>query len=103
MPVHCLICSSPRQLEGLERIWGPHVTIHATEAFLLLSPTLFLGAFWPRKRTVPEAVADCFGRKIVGATTPALCPKARKNEAEINDLSAAHLRDGRLGRVLAWC
>ncbi len=99
---HVDLFVAPAKLEGLEAHLGQHVTIHAPEAFLAALANLS-GPFWLEKATVPVAVADALGDKIVWGDDPCALPKARKNEAEINGSIAAHLRDGAaLVEVLAW-
>ena len=99
---HVDLFVAPAKLEGLEAHLGQHVTIHAPEAFLASLADLS-GAVLAEKATVPVAVADALGDKIVWGDDPCALPKARKNEAEINGSIAAHLRDGAaLVEVLAW-
>ena len=93
---------APSKLEGLEAHLGAHVTLHAPEAFLDALGDL-AGPVLVEKATVPVAVWDALGDRIVWGDDPCALPKACKNAAEIEGSVAAHLRDGAaLVEVLAW-
>jgi Xaa-Pro aminopeptidase len=55
------------------------------------------------KTTVPHALAEHLGHKVVWGDDPCALPKARKNTAEIEGSASAHLRDGAaVVELLAW-
>jgi len=93
---------APSQLEGLEAHLGAHVTLHAPEAFLDALGDLS-GPVLVEKATVPVAVSDALGDRIVWGDDPCALPKACKNDAEIAGAAEAHLRDGAaMVELLAW-
>ncbi|AZV77531.1 aminopeptidase P family protein [Parasedimentitalea marina] len=81
---------------------GSTVTRHVPDGFQAAVAALN-GIVAVDKTTVPQALADVLGDRLINAGDPCALPKARKNNAEIAGSAAAHLRDGAaVIELLAW-
>lgn len=79
-----------------------HVTLKAPDQFLAATGGLN-GSVAADDRSLPQAVANVLGDRMVASGDPCALPKARKNTAEIAGAAAAHLRDGAaVVETLAW-
>lgn len=93
---------APTKLIGLEDHLGDGVSCHAPDALQGFLRQLG-GPVRLDKQTVPVAIADMLGDRVVWGDDPCALPKACKNEAEIAGSREAHLRDGAaLCELLAW-
>ena len=98
--------TDPGKLDGRVRATlGPEVAVEPVEAF---GPALdrLKGRVAVDRGTAPVWVADrleAAGAEIVWERDPCILPKAQKNEAELDGIRAAHLRDGAaVATFLAW-
>lgn len=90
------------KLAGLTDHLGRTVTVHDPKEFQSKVASLN-GAVAVDTATVPQAVADVLGDRLVNTGDPCALPKARKNPAEITGSAAAHLRDGAaIVELLCW-
>lgn len=90
------------KLETVMEHLGEDVTVRWPDVLLDYLGTLD-GPVLVDKQSVPVALADALGDRLVWGDDPCAIPKACKNEAEIAGSAAAHLRDGAaLCEVLAW-
>lgn len=90
------------KLETVMEHLGDDVTVRSPDVLLDYLGTLD-GPVLVDKQSVPVALADALGDRLVWGDDPCAIPKACKNEAEIAGSAAAHLRDGAaLCEVLAW-
>lgn len=93
---------NPAKIEHLTSHFGSTVTVHPPEALLTYLQTV-AGPVRLDKATVPVAIADVIGDRVVWGDDPCALPKACKNAAEVAGSAAAHLRDGAaLVELLAW-
>ncbi|WP_282151600.1 aminopeptidase P family protein [Ruegeria atlantica] len=81
-----------QKLVGLDDHLGNHVQVHDPRSFLDAAADLD-GAVQVDLGTLPQAVADVLGDRMMDAGDPCALPKARKNPAEIAGSAEAHLRD----------
>ena len=90
------------KLTGLAEHLGPTVTQYDPERFRSAVAALN-GAVAVDKTTIPQALADVLGDRLMNSGDPCALPKARKNGAEIAGSAAAHLRDGAaVIELLTW-
>ena len=90
------------KLAGLDAHLGPQVTVKDPAEFLAAAGALN-GKVAADAASLPQAVADALGDRLVKSGDPCALPKARKNGAEIEGSAAAHLRDGAaVAELLAW-
>ncbi|MCG7519170.1 aminopeptidase P family protein [Ruegeria sp. Ofav3-42] len=81
-----------QKLAGLDDHLGNQVQVHKPQAFLDAVAELE-GTVQVDLGTLPQAVADVLGDKMLDQGDPCALPKARKNPAEIAGSAEAHLRD----------
>lgn len=81
-----------QKLAGLGDHLGGQVQVHDPQLFLEAAADLS-GTVQVDLGTLPQAVADVLGEKMLDAGDPCALPKARKNAAEIAGSAEAHLRD----------
>ncbi|WP_170558567.1 aminopeptidase P family protein [Ruegeria atlantica] len=81
-----------QKLAGLDDHLGGQVQVHDPLLFLESAADLS-GTVQVDLGTLPQAVADVLGEKMLDAGDPCGLPKARKNAAEIAGSAEAHLRD----------
>ncbi|QJF50796.1 aminopeptidase P family protein [Roseobacter ponti] len=99
---HVALFMAAEKLDGLTGHFGPEVSVQNPDAFENFVAGLD-GPVRLDKGTVPVAVSDILGDRVVWGDEPCALPKARKNEAEIAGAAAAHLRDGAaVVELLAW-
>ncbi|WIY25503.1 aminopeptidase P family protein [Parasedimentitalea psychrophila] len=90
------------KLVGLADHLGSSVTQQAPAGFQTAVAAL-TGTVAVDETTIPQALADVLGDRLLNAGDPCSLPKARKNTAEIAGSAAAHLRDaGAVVELLAW-
>ncbi|OIQ32273.1 MAG: X-Pro aminopeptidase [Alphaproteobacteria bacterium MedPE-SWcel] len=81
---------------------GPDVRRHDPDTFCDAVAGLN-GRIAVDEGSVPQAIAEALGDRMVAAGDPCALPKARKTAAEIAGSAAAHLRDGAaVVETLAW-
>jgi Xaa-Pro aminopeptidase len=91
-----------KKLVGLADHLGTSVKQHDPKDFQTAVAALN-GTVAVDNATVPQALADVLGDRLVNSGDPCALPKARKNDAEIAGSAAAHLRDGAaVVELLAW-
>ncbi|WP_295311897.1 aminopeptidase P family protein [Roseobacter sp.] len=99
---HVALFMAAEKLDGLMEHFGPEVSVQDPDDFESFVAGLD-GLVRLDKSTVPVAVSELLGDRVVWGDEPCALPKARKNEAEIAGAAAAHLRDGAaVVELLAW-
>ena len=90
------------KLCGLKDHLGPQVTVHSEDALVAFLRAME-GPVRIEKASVPVCLTEALGDRAVWGDDPCALPKARKNAAEIEGSSVAHLRDGAaVSALLAW-
>ncbi|WP_170409353.1 aminopeptidase P family protein [Ruegeria atlantica] len=91
-----------QKLVGLEDHLGDQVRVHDPQSFLGAVARID-GMVQVDLGTLPQAVADVLGDKMLDMGDPCALPKARKNPAEIAGSAEAHLRDAvAVVETLCW-